>query len=313
MSIATEIAEHARTEHHPDLPGPELLPARLMRATAAVLPVAAAGISAFSRFRYRVPLGASDDTAALAERLQFTVGEGPCLSAHVSMRTVLATAEVMASRWPAFHRELVGHTPYRAIVSIPFSDPALGGEVAMDPYYDKPQLALTARHRTDIVNATAGVMAELAAGSGLDDPLIPGPVWLDSEPVHTRTMVWTAMGMVGVALQLHSPDALAVLRGHAYSHNITIDDIARGLITGELSVDTFDTSTGPPSASHGLHSFRDLIVDHPASVGEPGCAVGSHLSRTRRARRSSEIRSRPGRSPDIATQAVPVTGASRGA
>jgi hypothetical protein len=241
MDIASEIAELARTEHHPDLPGPELLPARLMRATAAVLPVAGAGISAFSRFRHRVPLGASDDTAALAERLQFTVGEGPCLAAHAGMRTVLASAEVMASSWPAFHRELVGHTPYRAIVSIPFSDPALGGEVAMDLYYDMPRLTLKSRDRTDIVDATAGVVAELAAGSGLQDPLVPGPVWLDSEPVHTRTMVWTAMGMLGVALELNNADALAVLRGHAYSHDSTIDDLARGLITGELSVDILDT------------------------------------------------------------------------
>jgi hypothetical protein len=212
-----------------------------MRATAAVLPVAAAGISAFSRFRQRVPLGASHDTAALAERLQFTVGEGPCLAAHAGMRTVLATAEVMASSWPAFHWELISHTPYRAIVSIPFSDPALGGEVAMDLYYDEPRLALTARDRTDIAAAAAGVMAELAAGSGLEDPLVPGPIWLDSEPVHSRTMVWTAMGMVGVALELNNADALAVLRGHAYSHNSTIDDLSRSLITGALSVDTLDT------------------------------------------------------------------------
>ena len=29
-----------------------------------------------------MPIGASDDTAADAERLQFIFGEGPCLAAH---------------------------------------------------------------------------------------------------------------------------------------------------------------------------------------------------------------------------------------
>lgn len=128
MDVATDIAELAAADRHPDLPGPELLPARLMRAAAAVLPVAAAGISAFSKLRHRVPLGASDDTAALAERLQFTVGEGPCLAAHTDQRAVVATAEVMSRCWPAFHLELTGRTPYRAIVSIPRADHRLGGK-----------------------------------------------------------------------------------------------------------------------------------------------------------------------------------------
>lgn len=49
--------------------------------------------------------------------------------------------------------------------------------------------------------------------------------------VHARTMVWTAIGMLGVDLDLNSPDALSVLRGYAYSHINTIDDIAQALTT----------------------------------------------------------------------------------
>jgi chemotaxis receptor (MCP) glutamine deamidase CheD len=71
---------------------------RLMRACAQVLRVSATGISYFSGFRHRVPLGNGDAQAVPAERLQFTVGEGPCVTAHVEDRAVLATAHTMAPR-----------------------------------------------------------------------------------------------------------------------------------------------------------------------------------------------------------------------
>ena len=54
----------------------ELLPTVLVTAFTEVLPVDAAGLSAFSR-PVRVPLGASSEAAAAAERLQFTVGRDP--------------------------------------------------------------------------------------------------------------------------------------------------------------------------------------------------------------------------------------------
>lgn len=205
-----------------------------MRATAAVLPVVAAGISAFGKFRHRVPLGASDDAAALAERLQFTVGDGPCLEAHASGQAVLATAEMMARCWPAFHHELTARTPYRAIVSVPIVDQALGGELALDLYYDRPDLTLKARDYLDIGAAVAVIAAQLDAGSGLADPMAPGPVWLNNGPGRARSMVWTAVGLIDVALRVNSRDALSVLRGYAYSHDATIDDIAQSLVTRQL-------------------------------------------------------------------------------
>jgi len=58
---------------------PELLPVRLALACTRVLPVAGVGISMFGSGAMRIPVGASDHYAAIAERLQFTAAEGPCL------------------------------------------------------------------------------------------------------------------------------------------------------------------------------------------------------------------------------------------
>src|SRR3954453_20319520 len=89
-----------------DLPGPGLLPGRRGKARPAVLPVDGAGISLFFVSDRRLPLGASDNRAAEAERLQFTVGEGPFLSAHAEGRALFADEDTIRSRWPTFYDEL---------------------------------------------------------------------------------------------------------------------------------------------------------------------------------------------------------------
>ena len=62
----------------------------------------------------RIPVGASDDPAAAAERLQFTAAEGPCLDAQALARSVLATETLIEQRWPDFYSGLVTRTPFRA-------------------------------------------------------------------------------------------------------------------------------------------------------------------------------------------------------
>lgn len=237
MNVAATIANLSTTEQHPDLPGPELLPSRLMRATAAVLPVTGAGISAYVSYRQQVPMGASDDTAAVAERLQFTVGEGPCLTAHAKLEPVHASSAVMAQKWPAFYGELVTRTPYRAIVAVPITDRRLGCEAVIDLYYDQLWHSLDAQAQQHVDDAINVVTALLIAGSGLDDPRLPGPVWLNHDSARSRSLVWTAIGLINMALDMNDSDALSVLRGYAYSRSTTIDDIALNLTTGKLPVD----------------------------------------------------------------------------
>lgn len=234
MDVSTQIAVLASAGKHPDVPGPELLPTRLMRACAQVLPVAAAGISYFSGFRHRVPLGASDAAAVLAERLQFTVGEGPCLTAHVQDRAVLATSDIMAERWPAFYDELVMKTPFRAILSLPVNNEEFGGNAAVDLYYLESRPAITGGMLQDIQTATDVVGALLATHSGLVDGVGGQPVWLSTAAAHARSQVWVAMGMINVALRRDPADSLATLRSYAYGHDATVDEIAGIITAGEL-------------------------------------------------------------------------------
>ncbi len=237
MTVASDIADLSREISAPDLPGPELLPARLARACANVLAADGAGISVFSGFAQRVPLGASDNTATLAERLQFTTGQGPCLTAHATDQAVLATHVVMQHRWPVFTQELITRTPYRAILSLPMRGAGLSGDASLDLYFTDPDPAWPATSRTDAQDGADTVGTLLVQGAGLGAASQAGPVWLETELVTARALVWTAVGMITVALQLNAVDALARLRGYAYSNTSTVDDIAQGLTAGQIPVE----------------------------------------------------------------------------
>ncbi|MEP6851612.1 MAG: ANTAR domain-containing protein [bacterium] len=220
----------------PDAPTPsarELLPSRLAWACTQVLPVAGAGISAFSR-EFRVPLGCSDDTAQRAERLQFTIGEGPCLDAHGGTDEVRSNEAQIEQRWPLMHEVLSRHTPYRSIVSVPLS---LSGDTtgALDLYLIEPTLD----EAGDLTSA--GVIADTIVaildltGTGMFSSGRPGPDWLYGPGSEYRMRLWVAMGLLTARHDLPAADALAVLRGYSYSHDRLLDDVADAVVRGTVS------------------------------------------------------------------------------
>ncbi len=112
----------------------DLLPDRLARACVAVLPVDGAGLSVSLLPGHRLPLGASDSAAAAAERLQFTLGAGPCLSAQKARAMVVAaTTEELREQWPVYAQQLAERTPFCSVLSLPVGGP-LAGVVALDLY-----------------------------------------------------------------------------------------------------------------------------------------------------------------------------------
>ncbi len=216
--------------------GPELLPSRLTRACADVLPVSGAGMALFAG-SIRVPLGASDTAAADAERLQFTTGEGPCIHAHLTASTVQVDDAEMAERWPLFHAELRAKTRVRSIVAVPLGAP-LTGLGTVDLFYLDPTDAFAAD--LDDVAAVVGQMANLLVdGVPLPTaaaPELAPPNWL-SRPMEWRSEVVVAVGMLNAALDLTSREALDVLRGHAYATDSTLDETAHAVVTRQLSAE----------------------------------------------------------------------------
>jgi hypothetical protein len=160
VSIAGRFASALAAVDAPRLAGPELLPVRLARACVAMLPVDGAGLS-LRGTGHRVPLGSAPEEAGLAERLQFTVGTGPCVWAETTHEPVFAVEDHLARRWPAFADLLRGQTSYRAVVALPLP---LGvrGWAAVTFYFRRSAGVLA----LDVFEALA--VGELV-GSALDD------------------------------------------------------------------------------------------------------------------------------------------------
>jgi hypothetical protein len=218
----------------------ELLPVRLAQACVRVLPAAGAGISALAHPDLRLPIGASDEVASYAERLQFTYGEGPCLRAYVSGRPQLMTADDLANTWPELYRDLRTLTPFRSIASFPLLDDAVRiGALDLylpDPAGLSPVLLADAFAVTRLVSAALVDARVYTAAAQLADPFHP-PHGTYREPMAGRVQVWKAVGLLNVQLHLTTPDALALLRANAYATERLIDDLAHDIVTQRFPVE----------------------------------------------------------------------------
>src|SRR5215207_733291 len=202
----------------------DLLPLVFVRAAGSVLPVAGAGLSMTDHLR--IPLAASDDDVVTAERLQTTIGEGPCLAAVTIGRPLVADLTTMAASWPTFHERFVAETPYQSVASFPLRAGQGSFIGALDLYSTGPDTLTSSQVKqvdTAVAIPIASILFRDAAGE-LDG--IAMPTWLSKDSVDDRMNVWVAVGMSMERLKLSNTDVLAMLRGYAYSHSLTLDQVA---------------------------------------------------------------------------------------
>ena len=176
----------------------EVWPRRLARAAVQVLAAGGVGISLVNQ-RFRVPLGASSPQAEFAERLQFTVGEGPCLQAAAEKSTICCDEQVLAARWPAFHHDLTGGTEYRSIISVPLKGAALIPG-AVDVYLVDSHAA--GQHERQVATELSRAIVDALTGHPNYAPALPILAWLNTPLAIARTNVWIAIGMLNAHLQI---------------------------------------------------------------------------------------------------------------
>lgn len=224
-----------------DPQAPELLPALVARACADALPVDGAGLSLHAG-ALRVPIGASGAVAAHAERLQFTFGDGPCLRAHDDGRAIAFEPRDIERNWPGLFAALMGDSPYRGVLSVPLPEP-LGPTVVLDLWVHETD-ALPRLDRGDVGAVVDRVTGQLARSLRESPPVTEaGSSWLESEDALRRSSTWQAVGLVGMALVLDTPDALEVVRAAAITSGRSVDEVARDLLTGALL--PFDLGAAP--------------------------------------------------------------------
>jgi hypothetical protein len=214
------------------------LPLRLVRAIGDLLPVDGVGLSVVSD-DFRVPLAATSEPADRAERLQFTLGDGPCLSAARQRRILATDDQEMRRRWPMYAEALSEQTPYRAVVTIPVGLDSV--TAAIDLYFSD------AKRLRDLPLVTAAIVVEQTAlalggradgsadrhGTEQDDSLDGSSQdWLKTATGGRRAQVWVATGIVMVAVDCGGDDALALMRSAAYAAGVSLDEVAAELVAG---------------------------------------------------------------------------------
>jgi hypothetical protein len=208
----------------------------LSRAVARLLPVDGVGISSLVD-ELRLPLGASTAAAERAEELQTTLGDGPCLAAAQTRAACVADLPELLRRWPLYGEELTRRTPYRSAASIPLRVPDGQVFAALDLYAEEPEIS----GRMDLdevdreIGASLGALLDLSmhpVRTATDEVL---PEWYEDATAR-RQDVWVAIGMIMGRQHQPSGDALSLLRGYAYSHDRSLDDVAEDMVQGRLKV-----------------------------------------------------------------------------
>lgn len=227
MDIASCFTQALEAGSGSDSADVDLLPERL--AHAAVLPVDGVGLSIHGGPDLRTPLAASGEVAAEVERLQFTVGRGPCLLAATSALPVFATEELLHRRWPPFADLLVTRTPFRSILALSLPG-RLRGVGCMDLYFRAADGPMSidvdeARCVAELVADRLGPAADWSVWTPGEDP-----GWPTTPAARRRGRLWMAVGMVMVARQVPAQAALALLRARAYATERTADDLADDLV-----------------------------------------------------------------------------------
>lgn len=215
----------------------------LATSAAQVLPVDAAGISLFGG-RRRVPLGASTPAAAAAEQWQYTLGEGPCLSAYERGEPVVADEATFLRSWSGLYAELRRHGPYRAVIALPLGS-GQGALGAVDLYFTTAAPAadfdLPAAQTVALLIHAALLQASTprppvdGQSTPVGDPA-RSPAWLDSTSARTRHNVRVAIGMCIAGLAISADEAAALLRARAYADDLTMDELAADIADGTTPV-----------------------------------------------------------------------------
>ena len=200
-----------------------------MEVCADVLPIAGAGLSLTGELR--IPLSASSADVAEAERLQTGLGEGPCLTATAESRALAANADQMAQRWPVFAGELRRRTPFQSVAALPLNPGGGSWRGAVDLYSTEPDAPFDSLDRLHA--AIAAPIVEFMLGhDGWSTDLLERDATRTA--AHRRMAVWTAVGLVMASADIEHEDALALLRGFTFRHELDLDTAAELLVSRTL-------------------------------------------------------------------------------
>jgi len=168
----------------------------------------------------------------VGEELQLTLGEGPTYESYLRGQPVLIDDLAHDDRWPMLGRD-AGEAGIRAIFSFPLrSGAAEFGALTL--YRDQPG-SLDDGQYGDALGFARVVLDLLLTAH--DEPAT-GPLNdLITQHGSRPWQVHQATGMVSVRLGISLRDAMAVLRGEAFSSGHSLSETADAIVAGRLQLE----------------------------------------------------------------------------
>lgn len=208
---------------------------RLCRAAGRDLRASGVGVSLMSEAGALMGTAASSQASARIEELQFTLGEGPCLTACASRKLVLVPdlVETGAALWPGYAPAAQEHG-VRAVFAFPLQV-GVARLGALDVYKDRPGALSTWGV------SRALTFADAALKTLLDDQHHTGETAsLIADASDSRLEVYQAQGMAMMQLGVTADEAMARMRAYAYAHDRRIGDVADDIIARRLVLEPDD-------------------------------------------------------------------------
>jgi GAF domain-containing protein len=176
----------------------------------------------------------TDDVSALIERLQYELGEGPCIDAFRQDRPVSEPdlAAPRTARWTAFTPPAVA-AGARAVFGFPLQ---VGGVRlgAINLYCDEPRSLSDDQHRDALLMAGIAAQAVLAMQAGAPAGQLAAELEAAADYGY---VVHQASGMVAAQLEVSVSEALVRLRAHAFGNSRSLVDVAREVVARTLRFD----------------------------------------------------------------------------
>jgi hypothetical protein len=217
-------AELARLSLGADLDATSV-PVLMTKACARVLYVDGASLSLLSE-NVRMPMGADSPAADAAERMQFTLGEGPCLEVYATRQAGVFPQPRIEQHWPVYAAEFLQTTPFRSCASLPL-DLGDGLMAALDLYLEDPA-GPSDTMMSDAASVAEEITLALILSTLRSDP-DRGPDWLRGQTMISRANLWVAIALLTHHEPASTADTVALLRSYAYGLGLTLDEVTQAL------------------------------------------------------------------------------------
>ena len=198
---------------------------RLLRAYVTIMEVDGGAISLGSTRPQRTSLAVTDDLAERLEDLQELLREGPAVEALRTGAPVGLVDGAAQDRWPMLHQSLRGSRPRPVswLAAVPMRPRTqVLGAITLYRFGVGPP-ALTVEDTTFLADAIGAVIV-----GGFERSPVGELDW------STRDRIEQATGMVMAQLGVRAPDALSLLRAHAFAADSPLSTVAQAVLDRTL-------------------------------------------------------------------------------